>query len=99
MTEPKNALLKQYKRQLAMSGARLHVTDEALRAVARIAMNKNTGARGLRSILENLLTEPMFHVRRFGSPFVSSRSISNTERIVHIALIFRVESKAMHVHT
>lgn len=51
LTEPKNALLHQYKALLSMDNVTLEFTDEALRAIARLAMDRQTGARGLRSIL------------------------------------------------
>ena len=52
LTEPKNALLKQYRYLFHLSGVELHITDCALKAIAEIALSKNTGARGLRAILE-----------------------------------------------
>ncbi|KAD4179653.1 hypothetical protein E3N88_28244 [Mikania micrantha] len=62
LTEPKNALGKQYKRMFAMNDVKLHFTDTALRLIAKRAIAKNTGARGLRSILENVLVDSMFEV-------------------------------------
>ncbi|KAG8368926.1 hypothetical protein BUALT_Bualt15G0097200 [Buddleja alternifolia] len=62
LTEPKNALCKQYKRMFSMNNANLHFTDSAMRLIAKKAIAKNTGARGLRAILENILTEAMFEV-------------------------------------
>lgn len=60
LTEPKSALARQYKQLFAMNGVRLLLTGGALRGVARDARKKNTGARGLRSILERLLMEAMY---------------------------------------
>ena len=60
LTEPKNALVKQYQRLFEMEGAKLTFTDDALAAVARKAIARKTGARGLRSILENVLLNAMF---------------------------------------
>lgn len=51
LTEPKNALLEQYKMLLAMDSVSLKFSDEALTAIAKLAMDRQTGARGLRSIL------------------------------------------------
>ncbi len=62
LTEPKNALTKQYARLLEMEGVDIDFRDEALREVARQAMERKTGARGLRSILENVLLEIMYDV-------------------------------------
>lgn len=62
LTEPKNALLEQYKMLLAMDSVSLKFSDEALTAIAKLAMERQTGARGLRSILEKLLLDAMFEV-------------------------------------
>ncbi|XP_022855715.1 CLP protease regulatory subunit CLPX2, mitochondrial-like [Olea europaea var. sylvestris] len=62
LTEPKNALCKQYKRMFGMNNVNLQFTDDAMRLIAKKAKAKNTGARGLRAILENILTEAMFEV-------------------------------------
>jgi ATP-dependent Clp protease ATP-binding subunit ClpX len=60
LTEPKNALTKQYKKLFEMEEKELTFTDDALVAIAKRAIERKTGARGLRSILENLLLETMF---------------------------------------
>jgi ATP-dependent Clp protease ATP-binding subunit ClpX len=62
LTEPKNALIKQYGKQLAMNGVKLRVTRDALRALAEEAVRRGTGARALRSIFEKLMLEVMFEV-------------------------------------
>ncbi|XP_057975884.1 CLP protease regulatory subunit CLPX2, mitochondrial isoform X2 [Malania oleifera] len=62
LMEPKNALGKQYKKMFSMNSVKLHFTENALRLIAKKAMAKNTGARGLRAILENILTEAMFEI-------------------------------------
>jgi len=62
LTEPKNALVKQYQRLFDMEGVKLEFSDDALTAVAKKAIVRKTGARGLRSILENLLMDTMFDV-------------------------------------
>ncbi len=62
LTEPKNALVKQYQRLFDMEEAELKFTDEALTAIAKKAVERKTGARGLRSIIENLLLDAMFEV-------------------------------------
>ncbi len=58
--EPKNAIYKQYKRLLELDGIELEFEDEAFRAVAHLAIERNTGARGLRSIIEGIMMKPMF---------------------------------------
>ncbi|WP_078120256.1 ATP-dependent Clp protease ATP-binding subunit ClpX [Thiosocius teredinicola] len=60
LTEPKNALIKQYQRLFEMEGAELEVREDALRAIARKAMDRKTGARGLRTILEHVLLDTMY---------------------------------------
>ncbi|KAG6753660.1 hypothetical protein POTOM_041656 [Populus tomentosa] len=62
LTEPKNALGKQYRKLFQMNGVKLHVTDHALRSIARKAITKNTGARALRSILESILMDSMYEI-------------------------------------
>jgi ATP-dependent Clp protease ATP-binding subunit ClpX len=60
LTEPKNALTKQYRKLFEMEGSELEFREEALRSVARRAMQRKTGARGLRTILENVLLDTMY---------------------------------------
>ncbi|XP_022034116.2 CLP protease regulatory subunit CLPX1, mitochondrial isoform X2 [Helianthus annuus] len=62
LMEPKNALGKQYKKLFQMNNVKLHFTEKALRLIAQKAMVKNTGARGLRAILETLLTDAMYEI-------------------------------------
>ena len=60
LQDPKNALTKQYKRLFDMEGAELVFREEALRAIARKAMHRKTGARGLRTIMESVLLDTMY---------------------------------------
>jgi len=60
LTEPKNALVKQYQRLFSLEGVRLEFTEGALRAVAEQAIKRGTGARGLRSIMETMLLDLMY---------------------------------------
>jgi len=62
LIEPKNALVKQYQRLFDMEGVRLKLTDEALKAIARKAIQRKLGARGLRSILEDTMLELMYDI-------------------------------------
>jgi len=62
LSEPKNALVKQYQRLFELEDAKLTFTDEALRAIAKRAILRKTGARGLRSILEDILLNTMFEL-------------------------------------
>jgi ATP-dependent Clp protease ATP-binding subunit ClpX len=72
LTEPKNALVKQYAKLLAMEGAELEFRPGALRAIAKKALIRKTGARGLRSILEQSLIDTMFELP----------NASNVEKVV-----------------
>ena len=72
LTEPKNALLKQYQRMFSMEGVELEVRTEALKAVALKALARRTGARGLRSILEHVLLDIMYDLP----------SLNNVEKVV-----------------
>lgn len=72
LTEPKNALVKQYTKLLAMEGAELDIRPSALKAIAKKALARKTGARGLRSILEQSLIDTMYELP----------NTSNVERVV-----------------
>ena len=72
LTEPKNAVVKQFARLLAMEDAELEVRPDALKAIARKALARKTGARGLRSILENALIDTMYELP----------GLSNVEKVV-----------------
>ena len=62
LQEPKNALVKQFKKLLELDNVELEFEDDALRAIAKKAIERNTGARGLRSIVENVMMETMYEV-------------------------------------
>jgi len=62
LVEPKNALVKQYQQLFAMEGSELDIREEALQAIARRAMARKTGARGLRTILESTLLNSMYEL-------------------------------------
>ncbi|MBR5740882.1 MAG: AAA family ATPase, partial [Firmicutes bacterium] len=62
LTEPKNALVKQYETLFRMDGVELQITDEALERIAEKASERKTGARGLRSIAEKLMTDIMYEI-------------------------------------
>ncbi len=65
LSEPKNALLKQYQRLFEMENVKLTFTEDAKRAIARKAIARKTGARGLRSIMEDILLDTMFELPSF----------------------------------
>ena len=62
LTEPKNALCKQYKKIFSLDGVELEFTPEALQAVAKLAVERKIGARGLRAVMEGFLTKIMFEI-------------------------------------
>ena len=70
LTQPKNALVKQYQKLMEMDGAKLVFEDEALKLIAREAIQRQTGARGLRSILERIMRNVMFEVPSVGGKTV-----------------------------
>ena len=72
LKEPKNAVLKQYKKLFEMDNVDLEVTEEALRAVARKAMKRGTGARALKNVFEELMVDIMFEIP----------SLKNVEKIL-----------------
>ncbi len=72
LTQPRNAVVKQFSKLLSMEGAELEVRPAALKAIARKAIARKTGARGLRSILEDVLLDTMFELP----------GLSNVEKVV-----------------
>lgn len=62
LTKPKNALVKQYQKLFEMDNIELEITDSALHAIAKKAISRNTGARGLRSIIEDILVDIMYEI-------------------------------------
>ena len=62
LKEPKNAIVKQYEKLLELDGVKLEFTDGALRAIAAKAMSKETGARALRAVLDEYMTDIMFEI-------------------------------------
>jgi ATP-dependent Clp protease ATP-binding subunit ClpX len=62
LTEPKNAITKQYQKFFEMEGVRLDFTEDALKAIAQVAIKRGTGARGLRAVLEEAMLDIMFDI-------------------------------------
>ncbi len=88
LTEPKNAIVKQYARMFEMEGAELEFREDALRAVARKAMERKTGARGLRSILEQNLLDTMYDLP----------SMENVAKVVVDEAAINGESKPLIIY-
>lgn len=62
LKEPRNAIIKQYQKMFKMNGVSLEFEEAAIRAIAEEAIRKNTGARGLRAIIENIMLDIMFDI-------------------------------------
>ncbi len=88
LQKPKNALVKQYQRLFDMEGIKLAFSDDALRAVARKAIARKTGARGLRSIMEVILLDTMFELP----------GMSGVEEVVINSEVVEGRAKPLHVH-
>ena len=93
LTEPKNALVKQFGRLLQMEGAELEIRPSALKAIARKALERKTGARGLRSILEQALIDTMFelpHTANVAKVVLDETTIEDNQRPL---LVYREAAK------
>ena len=82
MVEPKNAVVKQYQEFFSFEESQLEFTDEALHEIARMALSKDTGARGLRSVIEKLMLDPLFELpsRRTGYTYVVTPEVVKGEQ-------------------
>jgi ATP-dependent Clp protease ATP-binding subunit ClpX len=88
LCEPKNALVKQYQRMFEMEGIKLTFPEEALRAIARKAIARKTGARGLRSIMEGILLDTMFELP----------SMRGVEEVVVSADVVEGRAQPLHIY-
>ncbi len=88
LVEPKNAITKQYSRLFEMENAEIEFREDALRAVARKSMERKTGARGLRSIMENVLLDTMYDLP----------SIENVSKVVVDEAVIKGESKPLLIY-
>jgi ATP-dependent Clp protease ATP-binding subunit ClpX len=88
LTEPKNSLVKQYGAMFEMEGVELDIRRDALEAIAAKALERKTGARGLRSIIENVLLDTMYSIP----------SSENVSKVVIDATVIRGESEPMMVY-
>ncbi|MDY0028533.1 MAG: ATP-dependent Clp protease ATP-binding subunit ClpX [Pseudobdellovibrionaceae bacterium] len=87
LTEPKNALVKQFQRLFEMESTKLTFTDEALSAIARKAIDRKTGARGLRSIMEVMLLDTMYEIPDMDEVeevIVNEKSVNDGEKPVYV---------------
>jgi ATP-dependent Clp protease ATP-binding subunit ClpX len=88
LVEPRNAITKQYSRLFEMENAEIEFREDALRAVARKSMERKTGARGLRSIMENVLLDTMYDLP----------SIENVSKVVVDEAVIKGESKPLLIY-
>lgn len=88
LTEPKNALTKQYEKLFSMEGVEIDFREDALRSIATRAMERKTGARGLRSILENVLLETMYNIP----------SMNDVKKVVIDESVIKGESEPLLVY-
>jgi len=88
LTEPRNALVKQYQKLLKLEGVELEIRDDALGAVAKKAMERKTGARGLRSILENALLDTMYELP----------SLDGVKRVIVDASVINEGARPLYIY-
>ena len=96
LTEPQNALIKQYTQLLHYDKVSLHVAEDAIRAIAQEAIRRETGARGLRAILENLMLDIMYEIP--SSPKLVKECIITAEAILENkqpVLVYEDEQEAL----
>jgi len=88
LSEPKNALIKQFGALFQMEGVELEFRDDALKAIANKAMERKTGARGLRSIVENVLLDTMYELP----------SMEHVSKVVIDETVIRGESQPILIY-
>ncbi len=88
LTKPKNALVKQYQKLFGFENVKLEFTNDALNSIAKKALDKNTGARGLRTILENILLDTMFNLP----------GIEGVDEIVVNADVIQKNAKPLYIY-
>lgn len=84
LAEPKNSIVKQYKKFFEMENVELEFENEALKKIAQLALERKIGARGLRSIIENIMTDLMFEIpsdKSIKKVIINAESIQNSEKI------------------
>lgn len=86
LTEPKNAILKQYKKLFAIDDVELSFEDDALKEIARLAIKRKTGARGLRTIMEEVMTDIMYELPELGGyeVMITKDVVLNGEKPLYI---------------
>jgi ATP-dependent Clp protease ATP-binding subunit ClpX len=94
LMEPKDSIIKQYKKLFELENVNLKFTDGALRAVAKLSMERKSGARGLRSILENTMLEVMYEIpsqREIKECVINEDVVTNNEKPI---LIYETKSES-----
>lgn len=85
LTEPKNALIKQYKKYFEMDGIELEFEEDAIKEIAKLALERKIGARGLRSIVESVMTDIMYEVpsmENVSKVIITKESIKDNKKII-----------------
>jgi ATP-dependent Clp protease ATP-binding subunit ClpX len=88
ITEPRNAIVKQYQASLAIDDVKLEFTEGAINAIADTAIKQKTGARGLRAIVEKLMTDIMFEI----PSIVGSKRVIITQEVVEKSEVPEIQS-------
>lgn len=90
LTQPRNAIVKQFRELLSMDGCDLHITDAALANIAKQALGKGTGARGLRQIMEKVLADVLYEVpdHRGAKTVVVADEMMGGVEVAHATLLF-----------
>ncbi len=97
MTEPRNAILRQYKKFFEMENCSLEFTPESMAAIAKRAQEKKTGARALRSIIENLMLDAMFQIPSLNAPghyVITDRMVRGEEPVTPVRVLPRAKKES-----
>ena len=96
LVEPKNALVKQYQKFMELDNVQLEFREEALKAIAAEALKRNTGARGLRAIIESIMRNVMYEVPSrtdIAKCIVTKEAVVNKEEPVMVAVERKTKKK------
>ena len=85
LTEPKNSLVKQYKKYFEMENVELEFESEAIEEIAKLALKRKIGARGLRSIIENVMTDLMYEIPsmdKVSKVLITKETIEDKDKVI-----------------
>lgn len=100
MTEPKNAIVKQYQRLFELDGVKLEFKPDALKAIADITLERKTGARGLRSVFESVLKDLMFKAPSdytIEKVIITEDSVTKVTNLLFFAILIKIQSVLLQV--